>query len=99
MQKSVLKSRVGYPRDIFCALFFFLIKPLLLVPIDTMICNFDVYNLLVELFVFESDSPVNSPPGSRFERPEISQLFNQWVAAITHCSFLMIVSLKGMGIP
>jgi hypothetical protein len=39
---------------------FFFIKPLLLVLINTMINNFGVYKIFVELFIFDRDSPVYS---------------------------------------
>jgi hypothetical protein len=38
--------------------------------------NFGVYKIFVEFFVFESESPVYSPPGSRSEGLEIIKLFN-----------------------
>jgi hypothetical protein len=49
----------------------FCIKLLLLVLIDTMRSNFGVYKIFAEFYVFESDSPVYSPPGSRSEGLEI----------------------------
>jgi hypothetical protein len=54
----------------------FFIKPLLLVLIDIMRSNFSVYKIFLELFIFESDSPVYSPPGSQSERLGRSKLFN-----------------------
>jgi hypothetical protein len=52
------------------------IKPLLLALIDTMRSNCGVYKIFVELFIFESDSPVYSPQGSGPEGLERSKLFN-----------------------
>jgi hypothetical protein len=37
--------------------------------------NFGVYEIFVDLFIFESDSPVYSPPGSRSEGLERRKLF------------------------
>jgi hypothetical protein len=54
----------------------FFIKPLLLILIDTMRISFDVYTIFVELLIFESDSLVYSPPGSRSEGLVGSELFN-----------------------
>ncbi len=48
----------------------FFIKPLLLVLIDTMRSNFGVSKIFMDLFIFENDSAVYSPPGSRSERLE-----------------------------
>ncbi len=55
----------------------FLIKPFLLVLIDTMRIFGGVHEIFVEIFFFESDSPVSSPPGSRSEGLERSKLFNR----------------------
>jgi hypothetical protein len=63
----------------------FFIKPLLLVLIDTTSSNFGVYTILVELLIFERDSLMYSPLGSRSEGP--------WLNLLYDCSF------KGHGKP
>jgi hypothetical protein len=59
--------------------------------------NFDVNKIFVKLFIFESDSPVYSQPGSPSEGLERSELFNHGPLAMVN--LLMIVPLKIMASP
>ncbi len=58
-----LKGTVS--RNLSSSLFF--LKQLLLVPIDTSRDDFDFLKIFMELFIFVTDSPVMSTPGSRLE--------------------------------
>jgi hypothetical protein len=69
---------------------FFVIQ-LVLVLIDTIRSNLGVYIIFVELLIFESDSPVYPPPGSRSEGLKRSKFLNHgplangWI--FNDCSF------------